>query len=208
VQNDLKNLGLILHSRLLKGKDTQVTAEIAEIFLPILVNDLYTKFPNFLDPHQLETIAEDSLLRYFAHPEKYDPAKSNLIGYLYMDAYWDVRNLLQQQKKVVALEAPISEHEMYAVRDEADPEAILSQKESQQFQFESPLIKRVLTLVSRPRDRQVLELMMEGVRETQAYAQVLGIQSRLPEEQAKIVKQHKDRLKKTIQRKVRKAPKR
>jgi hypothetical protein len=42
--------------------------------------------------------------------------------------------------------------------------------------------------------------MMDGVRETAAYAAVLGLHHRPLHEQEKIVKRHKDRLKKMLQR--------
>jgi hypothetical protein len=43
-------------------------------------------------------------------------------------------------------------------------------------------------------------MMMEGIRETELFAATLGISHLSVEEQRTLVKQHKDRLKKTIQR--------
>src|ERR671937_448202 len=103
---DLRELGNILHDRLLNKSDNRATAEIAEAFLPLLANALRRKFPHLSDPHQTETAAIDTLMAYFKHPEKFDPAKGSLIGYLYLDACRDLFNLLKRQQKFVELHQP------------------------------------------------------------------------------------------------------
>ncbi len=62
----------------------------------------------------------------------------------------------------------------------------------------SPAMKRMFAVVTDPVDRRLVELMMDRVRETEAYAEVLGRQHLAAEDQAKIVKRHKDRLKKLL----------
>lgn len=191
-ERDFKTAGAALHRRLLARADNRVTAEIAELFLPPLAQALQRHFHQLSDPHQAETAAIDSLLAYFAQPEKFDPAKGTLLGYLYLDASRNLLNWLAQQKKVVALHAPLPEYE---VPDEAadDPEARLIEQAS-------PLVRRALARVTDPVDRELIELMMDGVRETAAYASVLGIADRPARAQEKIVKRHKDRLKKMLRR--------
>jgi hypothetical protein len=49
-------------------------------------------------------------------------------------------------------------------------------------------------------DRLFVALMLEGERSTSRFAEVLGIQDLPKEEKARTVKQHKDRLKKVIER--------
>jgi hypothetical protein len=44
--------------------------------------------------------------------------------------------------------------------------------------------------------------MMEGERRTRVYADVLEISDLPPKEQAQVVKRHKDRVKKTLQRNI------
>ncbi len=61
----------------------------------------------------------------------------------------------------------------------------------------------VSVVVTTTTDRKLVELMMDGVRETSAFAAVLGIVHLSDKDQRKAVKQHKDRLKKAIQRAVR-----
>jgi len=190
---DLKELGQALHRRLLTKQDGRVTAEIAEVFLPLLANALHRKFPNLPDPHQAETVAIDSLLRYFAQPEKFDPDKGSLIGYLYLAAYRDLLNLLKHSQKFVELHPRALEHEVSVAVGADNPEAHLLEEAS-------PIVQRALAKVTDPIDRELVALMMDGVRETAAYAAVLGIADSPLREQEKIVKRHKDRLKKMLQR--------
>ena len=198
---DLRELGNTLHDRLLNRKDDRVTAEIAELFLPLLVSDLKKHYSNLSDLQLIESVAIDTLMTYFERPWKFDPTKRSLIGYLYMDADGDLRNILRQQQISFALRPQIPEHVMNAIEADADPEQTL-------LEGSSPLVRRVLEYVPDATDRRLLLLMMDGVRETAEYAEVLGIQDLPPEKQARIVKRNKDRLKKSVKTKLEKSGRR
>jgi hypothetical protein len=202
VQKNLKIIGEVLHKRLLDKVDNQVSAEIAELFFPLLISALKASFRHLPDQHLIETAAEDTLLNYLNTPHIFTPSKGSLIGYLYLDAYWNLKNLAKKEKKIVELYSPISEHEAEIVDKKVDPETQLINKEFQEGSKGSPLTQKVLLKVTAKLDRELLQLMMNGVRETKAYAQVLKIEDLNIEEQKKIVKRHKDRLKKTIQREI------
>ncbi|MBI1763824.1 MAG: hypothetical protein HYR56_20560 [Acidobacteria bacterium] len=191
-QADFKELGERLHQRLRDGRDSRVSAEIAERFLPPLAQLLRRHFARLPDPQLIESAAIDALLHYFAHPEKFDPAKGSLLGYLRLDATRDLLNLLARQKKVVELQQPLPE---YDVLDKA-----ASDPETQLLAQATPLVRLVRACVTDPVDRELLELMTDGVRETAAYAAVLGIANRPARAQEKLVKRHKDRLKKMLRR--------
>jgi RNA polymerase sigma-70 factor (ECF subfamily) len=191
---DLKELGEALHRRLLARDDHRVTAEISELFLPPLARALCRRFPHLNDPHEIESAAIDSLMNYLSHPKKFDPARSSLLGYLHLDASRNLLNFLARRKKVVALHTPLPEYETQVIEAE-DPETqLLAQA--------SPLVQRALGRLSSPVDREVLALMMEGERRTEVYAAALGVADRPLREQAEIVKRHKDRIKKTLQREI------
>jgi len=64
-----------------------------------------------------------------------------------------------------------------------------------------------LNVLDKETDKQIVSLMAEGVRETAAYATVLGISNLPSQEQAKIVKRNKDRVIKLLQRKRKKIEK-
>lgn len=194
----LKDLGAALHARLLAGDDPGVTAEISESFFPILCADLKLKFSRLPDQHQLLTVAGDALLSYFDNPNKFDPAKGTLLGYLYRDAYWNVIDKLRVPEKSVELDPTDPEHITRAAGSGGDPEAQLLNEEAMRLGASSPAMKRMFAVVTDPVDRRLVELMMDRVRETEAYAEVLGIQHLAAEDQAKTVRRHKDRLKKLL----------
>ncbi len=182
-----------MHNRYLADKSKSIADEISNLFLPLLTGALKRKFHYLRDPHLVETVANDALLNYLKHPEKFDPEKRSLIGYLYMDACGNLLNLLKQQQRLAELQRAAMENELKATDRAYDPERLL-------IEAESSIIKQMGALVTDPVDRELVSLMMEGVRETEAYAEALGLQAIPVAEQAVIVKRHKDRLKAHLRR--------
>jgi DNA-directed RNA polymerase specialized sigma24 family protein len=191
-----------LHQRLLAGSSPTVTSEIAAELLPAIVKGLMREFPQVGDPHLIETAGEDALLFYFDHPAQFDPARSSLFTYLRMRAKGYLLNSLGRQKSsqggenVVELAGAETVYEVEA-QNERDAEAALIEHESQ-----TEIMQKLSEIITDPQDFQVLVLMLEGVRETSAFAAVLGITDRLLTDQTKLVKQRKDRIKKAVQRKM------
>lgn len=198
----LNEIGYGLHQRLLQG-DVTASAEIAEHFMEHIILSLRRKFPNLDNPHLVEGAVTDAILNYLERPEQYDPSKRSLIGYLYMSAKGDLLNLLNQEKKqasqlalteIVELGEADSEHGV-EVQDDFDLEAwVITQN--------SPIWQLLLRFLPDPVDQEIVLLMIDGIRETSAYADVLGIMDYKSNEQAAIVKKHKDRLKKKLQRSI------
>jgi hypothetical protein len=202
-QEPLEQLGRILHQRLLED-DVTASAEIAETFLPLIAERLRKEYPALHDPHLVETATEDALISYFGRPQQYDPLKGNLHSYLLMSARGDLLNLLKRGKKYadqlrlvgnVELEGSDVEHGV-EIQDDFDLEDWVLARNS-------PVWQRLRDLLPDSTDQRIVALMMEGIRETNAYADVLGILDRPADEQAAIVKRHKDRLKKKLQRGIR-----
>ncbi|MGH9822144.1 MAG: hypothetical protein ACREDR_02635 [Blastocatellia bacterium] len=193
MRSELDEAGLLLHERLLAG-DELATAEIAEHFLPQLTHRLAAMFPTLKDPHLLTTAAEDALLSYFSRPTQFDPAKIGLFAYLRMAARGDLLNSLRTPK-IVELTTLDSEHVLEGLKDSTDLEDAM-------IKGDSPLLREVNELIKSPVDRDFFALMADGVRETADYAELLGISDLPAAEQAAVVKRHKDRLKKSLQRKM------
>jgi hypothetical protein len=196
----LKRIGEVLHQRLVDG-DVTATAEIAEVFMPIVAARLKRRYSDLDDPHLVDTAVEDALLSYFKRPQQYDPAKLRLEGYLYMSARGDLLNQLERQERdskqvglaeVVELGDSDTEHGV-EVKDELDIDAIV-------LNYTSPVWERLSEILPDFIDQEIVLLMMDGVRETSVYADVLGVSDYPPEEQFTIVKRHKDRVKKRLQR--------
>lgn len=196
---NLKETGERLHQRLLAGSLT-ASSEIAEIFLRPLIKSLAREFKQLRDPHLIDSAAADAFVNYFEHPEKYDSARSSLFRYLLIRAKTYLLNSLGQQtstKKVVELEEAET---VYQVEDQNEPDAE-STLVSRAVQTE--IMQQVHKYITDPVDLRIVALMIEGVRDTTKYAEVLGISDRPLTEQRKTVKQHKDRIKKIIERKIR-----
>lgn len=192
------NDATILHQRLLAG-DLTASAEIAELYLPSLVEYMKARFKRVKDPHLVEMAAIDAMWNYLRRPQQYDPAKMRLESYLRMAARYDLLNLLAKHNKealkgrqVVELDAPGAEHE---IKYEAKPRV----KEQVEI-LASPIWQRLRELLPNPADLEIVLLMMEDVHETKEYAAVLGITHLSSKEQAQEVKRHKDRIKKRLQR--------
>lgn len=192
--NDRKQLGELLHQRLLSGEPT-ATAEIAEAFLQPLVKGLRKRFSRVNDDHLIQVAADDALVHLFEHPTKFEPARGELFTYLRLRAGGYLLNSLRrdrgEENKVVELD------DMRAVYDVGDDaEAALISRE-----FQAGVISRLRQVFTDPTDLRVLELMIEGERETEAFAEALEVTDRPLEEQRKLVKQAKDRINKTLDRK-------
>lgn len=75
-------------------------------------------------------------------------------------------------------------------------EATLVQRDDQ-----DRMMEQLGEILPDPRDMEMVGMMMAGVRENILYAELLDVTDKPLEEQRSIVKRHKDRLKKIIQRK-------
>ena len=201
-QINLRQLGEHLHQRLLTGASLTVTTEIAELFLPKLMNSLAAEFTGIRDPHLIVMATDDALMHYFEHSAKYDPARSGLFTYLRVIARSRLLNSLGEQtdtegrKKVVEL-SDTETVNIVAAQDEQDAEASLIS-----LDIQAEIMRQVEKFITDPTDLRVIALMIAGVRETSKYTEVLGIGDRPIPEQRKLVKRCKDRIKKVIDRKI------
>jgi hypothetical protein len=204
---ELKAEGDEFHARLLED-DITVTAEIANVYLEPLVKILLGKYPQLDDPHFVPTAVEDALLSYFNRPEQFDPRRGiSLFSYLQMSAIGDLKNLLQNHKAHIEklnydepveefVELPLYEPEYKVEKDDQSDLEV-------PVEWQNPLIEVQLTeLLPNIVDQKIMRLMMEGERATHTFANVLGILDLPSNEQRKIVKRNKDRIKKIIQRHI------
>jgi hypothetical protein len=196
-REELKLIGESIHKRLLVGTDMCVSAELCELFLPLLKRALDSRFPNLYDPHLTETFAIDTLMRYLSAPEKFNPGKSNLIAYLYMDACGDLLNFLDKQKKFVELHLPFSEPEVNLSTNIENLEDILIEKAVS-------IADTVISEVTDPVDLELIKLMLQRERNTDSFAEILGILDLNKVEKFAEVKKHKDRLKAKLKRLMKK----
>lgn len=191
--DDELSRGHSLHLQFLHG-DSTAFARIAEQYLEPLTAGLKRRYPA-LDPHWIESAVDDALLAYYRNPEKFDASKRSLKGYLYMSANGDLINTIEREKfpqTLVELDASVTEYKVEIPDDEEWQERIFARL--------SPVWERVRKVLDDPLDEEIVTLMLDGERNTLEYARVLGITERPVHEQERIVKQHKERLKKFLRR--------
>ena len=195
-ESDIKALGEALHQRLTDGDDFAIS-ELCDRLLPSVTAKLLGQNRD-VDEHLIHSAINDAFLNYINNPSSYDPSLSSLASYLRMSAQRDLQNhlkTLHRRQKVVELSLDDAEHEM---SDEGKRNI-----EQQFIDSESPLVRKVFEIVTDDIDRQIVSLMMDKVRDTKEFADILNI-SYLPEkEQRDEVKRHKDRIKASVKRKLR-----
>jgi RNA polymerase sigma-70 factor, ECF subfamily len=201
--NDLGHVnetGARFHQELVNG-DHLAPSKIAELFLPLLSRALHRKFHNIPDPHLVDTAVADALLSYLTNPHKFDPRRGKLFTYLWITSQSDLLNRLRQERKHTsrAVGEKAVELQSYATVNGTDaeegPEAILLLSEEA-----LRVREEVNAIITNEGDRAIVALMLDGARETTAYAEILGLTDKPLEEQALLVKRTKDRIKVALRR--------
>jgi len=202
-RSDIDGLALKLHEKIVAG-DGLATSMLAELVVPEIVERLRRKYHTVRDPHVIDTAVADAMLTYLKAPEKFDKRRGGLLGYLWMSAEGDLLNSLKQLKirgerqqgeNVVELMARPTEYR--ADKDSGNPESVYARVEE-----ENRVDKEICSVLEEASDREIARLMLDGVRETGEFAAILGIEGKDNEEQAQIVKRHKDRIKLALRRKL------
>lgn len=194
-----------LHTRILAG-DVTANSEMAEIVLPILTKRLSRIFPAIYDEHLIDTAITDALLNYFDKPAQFQEKKKSLLSYLLMSARGDLLNIIKPRKLDVNSSQINEDVEFGDSYSEENIEGLVviaeDDVEAEALSRISTVYPRLDELFSEPKDRELVKMMMNGIRETEEYAKVLGIEHLNSSQQRDVVKRHKDRIKKTITRHV------
>ncbi|GIW07693.1 MAG: hypothetical protein KatS3mg060_2498 [Dehalococcoidia bacterium] len=189
-----------IHRRLLDG-DPTASLDLVEQASEEIARVLGSKYT--VDPTWIADAVTDALFDVIRRPESFRSDLGSLSHYLIMSAEGDLKNRIQRERKhlsVVSLEAvedDASEGKTPLADQIADPDV---DPDRWVEEMDPTLTKTVLEELPDECDRKMLQLMMERERRTSAYADVLGIPHLSAEEQRRIVKQHKDRIRVRLQR--------
>lgn len=187
-----------LHQRLLDG-DLVASRDLAAAYLPALVDRLRRRFPRLDDESLVFDAATDAILSYAERPSQYKAGTMRLLPYLVMSADGDLKNALRRQRQRAQREFPGGDVELllearnHYQEEEGTDEPVDAPKTEE-------LVRKVRQVVPDLIDRKLIDLMIQGERRTAAFARVLGIAAVDAVQQRRIVKQHKDRLKKRLAR--------
>lgn len=197
-RDDQREHEMMLHNRLLTG-DPVVTIDLFEHFHVRLFRRLAAKYRT-TDEDLVEQAVAETLFDYFQRPERFDPAKKSLNGYLVMSAERDLINLREREERRTGRNRPIDPIEI-------DSQARKEWEEGDDFttafangEVTAELWESAMAVARTDEERIVQRLRLEGERDTAVYASELGWLDLAPEEQRKRVFEIKDRLQKRSKR--------
>jgi DNA-directed RNA polymerase specialized sigma24 family protein len=190
---------LELHRRLLTG-DRTASEEVVRLLHASLTQEISAQFSH-TDQHIIWDGVIDAMLDYCARPQQFDAERGILLKrFLRLAARRNVVNILRgEQRRKVREEA--AGHAWAASSVELDPAAgnLLQKEESTQRQRQQTALTNAL---QNPNDQQLLALRLQGVRRTEAFAEVLGITHLPIKTQRREVKRAKDRIDKMLRRRT------
>jgi RNA polymerase sigma-70 factor (ECF subfamily) len=200
-QSPTQEDALVLH-QLLLAHDPVAGNDLAEAYLGLLVAWLCETDPGVAQDLRLEA-AEDAILAIIRKPESYSPEQQTLEVYLRMSARGDLRNRLSKERRRQQHELPLERVELlrdggkYLGRndDPAQPLCLADEKQELVRAIPEP-VRRKLSET----DLRALELLLQKERRTSVFAELYGLQDLSGEDQERMVKRHKDRIKKVVKR--------
>ena len=191
------------HQEILNQSSPTAFAQLSELALPHLITFLQKEFRQ-VENHLCETAAIDCLITYHQAPEKFNPDKLTLFAYLRMSARHDLLNALDKAKRqgrpLINIDEPSVQPELIddaSLEDEAF--ALDAWLDGSATASEQIMLQNFETNLNSI-DRQLFLLILNGVRETEPYAEILGITDAPIAEQRHEVKKAKDRLTKSLTR--------
>ncbi len=191
---------------MLDGERT-APARLASLLIEPLVRRVRQSVTGIDEPQVRSTCCQ-TLANYLSNPEAYEQSRGPLLAWLALDARGDVLNELasaRSRREVVDIAVVELRGAAGNVFTEASvfrpvDEEALDNADPHDLSADVLATIREHAAGFSPEDAAMIELMGEGVRETAAYAEVLGI-SHLPiNDQRAAVKREKDRLTRRLER--------
>jgi RNA polymerase sigma-70 factor, ECF subfamily len=187
---------LTLHLRLIDG-DKSAPDDCVTRWLPELTRRLSMSFNEVAqrDEHIIIDAVLETLMEYTSKPGKYDPQRASLATYLTQAAKRDLMNALSREKTHGRGAISIDSVEQWLPdRNNSFEERVADKAEAQ------AILEIVLSKITEPEERSVLMLLLHGERAIAEYAKALKIEHLPEQEQKAIVKRHKDRISKRLER--------
>ena len=198
-----------LHERLVAG-DPTILGDVAKLVFEPLIAELRNEFRG-VDDHVLQEKAAVALIEYGKAPSQANArAGAGVMGFLVLRARSRVMSELKRDRRREEAETryanerhrhrghrnPVELRRVLSEHIEEDATEMLAEgldpvEEVERQARRSDVLEGAKTEV----DGLILSMMLAGIRATSQYAKVLGIEDRPFQEQRRIVKQHKDRLK-------------
>jgi hypothetical protein len=174
--------------------DPTVLSELFMLCYEPLIASLKKQYPT-TDEDEIREIAFQTIQQFAEAPQKFDPQKKTLLGYLLMDATGDLKNTFNRKG--------YEKNWTFLVEDWA-PYGNRTIEETSNPEREAEAVEQYLTklreLTPDDTDFIIAKMMEMGVRSTEEFAKALKIDHLSDEEQRSVVKRHKDRIGKHLLR--------
>jgi DNA-directed RNA polymerase specialized sigma24 family protein len=170
----------------------EATAFVA-VALPAVTLALANRYPS-VHPDDISSAAADAVLAVVKSPDRYDPARLSLNGYLLMIARRKLASRFEQEVRHHRHRIPWDAVEL----DAADRNEV----EDDPLSFDAATLRPALDALTEP-ERAAFALMRDGERRTAVFAQALGLTDRPADDQTAEVKRVKDRILARLRRAVR-----
>lgn len=190
---------LSLHQRLLEGEET-ASSEVCDRFLDPLIKDLNRFNPKIAnrDPSLIPDAVVEALLNYIDEPEKYDPERKELYSYLRMSAEGDLKNLLDKERRRTRDQESLEGDVEVDKKSRNSPLQLVSIPDQEAEKQE--LREKLEDVLQSEKDVEVAEMILNEIRKTEHYVDVLNLSDLPIEKQREEVKRAKDRIKKALKR--------
>jgi hypothetical protein len=190
-----------LYRRLCAG-DPVAPSDLARTYLPPLIAWL-CQTNRRLAPEYCTDAAEQAIMDLIRRPASYNPERQQLTAYLRMAATADLRNLLRREKRYHR-----RRRDWESVEHSTEPGKYLGREDDPALRLciaeaEAEARARVpdsvwASLIAA--ERRALELLLQGERRTEVFAQECGLAHLAKAEREREVKRLKDRVKARVKR--------
>jgi len=174
--------------------DPVALSELFEYCYVPVIDGLKKKFPKG-DQDDVYEIAFQAVDQFAKSPQRFDPEKSTLTGYLVMDAIGDMLNMISKNSRKKNLTISVEDWDTHGNNLVEE----ISNQDLEEVALGNLKI-RLRDLFSNETDFEFALMMEIGVRETDQYAKLLNIENQSIEQQRAVVKRHKDRIGKQMER--------
>lgn len=194
-----------IHKRVL-AKDHSSFARLAHAFSQKFENILSHRYEGNVDRMIISEAINEAFRKYLLNPDRYNPSGKSLESYLFTSASWNLQNALSKEntrrknEQKAIRELTIQEKAFESKTHEDAEEFTEVFKIPPEYGSDKLLRQIVLDKFADPVDLHVAELLIDGIRATEAYAEVLGCQHLSKEEKEQAVKRNKDRISARIKR--------
>jgi RNA polymerase sigma-70 factor (ECF subfamily) len=194
--------GLELHLLIKEGNDLALT-KLYDYYGAGIVLALRQWYPTLAkkdSDYFLEAVNE-AFFGYYKNPYIFDPGKGTLKRFLEVAAERDLLNILEREKRHAGKENLPEDVELEEIfwntmkRDTQSIDEEIIARETMDW-----VHNELANYFPLETDIVLAKMILKGVRETDAFAEVLQIEKLQKEEQKKEVKRHKDRIIKVMER--------